>query len=120
MMRTGGIEKDLVIQMFKALPADAAIVGFGEDTSYGNCYVLVTSKHFKEISEGYRPSDITAMLRTEWSESYGHRAVFDRLDMSEALEQNTCCKPWQMKKYTGLTGLDSYNYCDVCGKKETK
>lgn len=118
MMRTEGMELHLFQEMLKGLPSDAKIVGFGEDISYGLCYVMVTSKQFKEVQEGYRPSDITAYFENVYSEDKGYEAVFKRLDMSEALEQASCCKTWDMKLYTGI--MDSYKYCTKCGKKESK
>ena len=118
MMRTEGMELALFQKMLTGLPADAKIVGFGEDTGYGLCYILVTSKQFKEIAEGYRPSDITAHFENVYSEDRGYEAVFKRLDMSDAIEQSNCCKSWDMKLYTGI--YDSYKYCTKCGKKESK
>lgn len=118
MMRTGGLELDLFKAMLKDLPADTSIVGFGEDTGYGLCYILVTSKQFKEVAEGFRPSDITAHFENVWSEAVGYESHFKRLDMSDALETSNCCKAWDMKLYNGI--MDNYKYCTKCGKKESK
>ena len=118
LMRDGGMDLKIFSQMMKELPSDTKLVGFGSDASYGLEYVMVTSKEFKDLQEGYRPSEITAYFESQWSEANGYEAVFKRLDMSDAIEKSNCCQPWQMKKYTGL--MDSYNYCSVCGKKEKK
>lgn len=115
-MRDEGVSKDLMVQMLQALPSDAKIAGFGEDNGYATCFVLVTSKQFKDVQEGYRPNDILARFKTNWSEKNGYEPVFERLDLSEALENSNCCRPSDMKLYTGLN--DVYKYCTKCGKKE--
>ena len=104
-------------QLIQALPDDATVVGFGEDPSYGTCYILVNSKRFKEVREGERPNEIIAHFDSQWSEAWGYQVVFRRLDMSEALDNTGYCYH-EYKEYVGV--MDRYNYCTKCGAKEKK
>lgn len=114
LMHNGGLDTSLMVAMLNALPVDAKIVGFSEDHSWGTCGVFVTSKHFKEIPEGSRPCEITAMFNGSYEDGV-YIVKFEKLDMSEAIDQDQgCLHEWKI--YNGI--MDNFKYCEKCQQKE--
>ena len=109
------MEKRLFIDLMKALPSDAMIVGFHEDLSNDTVGIYVESDTFGATPMGGRIPEIQASFRREPDGS----AVFIRLDYENGLSApvtgNSCQHEWV--SYAGLSQIDQY--CKHCGKSKT-
>lgn len=114
-MYSGGIHKDLFCDMVKALPKDAQVIGMGEDLAYGTVHMFITSSTFKDINEGWKPSDIVAKFKHHMNPDHTLTPKFDGLDMSDAVDSSAACiHEW--KEYHGA--MRRFNYCVKCNEEE--
>lgn len=145
MQSKGGIEKHLMIEIFNLLPDDAKLFSIDRSVTHSAYGILfIASDEFKSIATGTsleQVPEITAHFRKD-----GINDVYvEKLDMTEAIDRSNSIHPYvkygckanalpptvpgssapkaklscytpRWKQYVGI--LDSYKYCDNCGKKD--